>query len=94
VDQSDRHQQAAWRLRLGIAIGLIVVFVALIVLALAQGNWIVAGVFVPFAALAIARVWLMLASRQPVTYLSAVVILLTGPREFIAKSGLRRTDAG
>jgi hypothetical protein len=93
VDQSDRRQQAAWRARLGIAIGLIVVFVALTVLGLARADWIFAGILVPFAAIAVARVWLMFASRQPVSYLSAVVILLTGPREFIAKSGLRRTDA-
>ena len=92
VDQSEeRRQQAAWRVRVSIAIGLAAVFVALTVLGLARADWIFAGILAPFAAIATARVWLMFASRQPVSYLSAVVILLTGPREFIANSGLRRS---
>ena len=92
MDTARRGQEAAWRLRLGIAVAVTAIFVALTVLGLADADWVVAAVLGAMTLLAVARIWLMVASRQPVSWVGTAVILITGPRHFIAESGMRGRD--
>ena len=86
----ERQTRPGWRVRFGIAVGLVVLFCAFIALAVAHSDWVAAAIFFPFTGIAVARVWLMTASLQPVSYLGTVVILLNGPRRFITDSGVRK----
>lgn len=88
VSRTEEERVAfVWRWRLTIACGLVVIFSAFTIAGIASGDWIVTAVVGVFLIGALARVWLMLASRQPVSYLGAVVIMFNGPRDFITSSG-------
>jgi hypothetical protein len=90
VDAPQHRAEVAWRVRFGIAVGLAVMFAGMVLLGLARTDWVFAGILAPFLCIAIARLWLMAASRQPISFLGTVVILLNGPRRFIAESGVRK----
>ncbi len=89
VDKAQRGQEAAWRVRIVIAAAVTAIFVSFTAMGLADANWVVAGVLGAMSLFAVARMCLMVASRQPVSWVGTAVILISGPRRFIAESGVR-----
>lgn len=92
MDKAQRGDAAAWRLRLGIAVAVTAIFVSFTLIGLADAIWPVAAVLGAMTLFAVARIWLMVASHQPVSWTGTAVILISGPRHFIAESGVRGND--
>lgn len=78
-----------WRVRLLFACGLVVAFTAMAITGLLTQAWTFTAALTPFLVVATVRVWLMHATEQPVPFLATAVILLRGPRQYIASNQRR-----
>jgi hypothetical protein len=66
------------RLRVGIAAGQTLFFVAISAAVAFKGTWLVLVVLLPAAAISAFQTWLRYSTQQPVTFVAAAVIAING----------------